>query len=206
MRLTSNTLAQAYNIPLSIANSWYPSIMDAATEYRLTEKETYYLIAQMAYETSLFRLVRETMNYTTPERISAVFAKYIKPNELRQFVRNPEALANRVYANRMGNGNEASGDGFRYRGGGGIMLTGKNNYREYSNYCGADLVKQPALIETMDHACRSAAWFWWKNELGKFSEKDDFKGLTRAIVGSADSAPKRERLLYDLIKIAMFNK
>lgn len=204
MRLTSGSLAQAYGIPLSIANAWYPSIMDSVHQYRLTsEKEVLYLIAQMAYETSLFRRVREVMNYTTPERILAVFGKYVMPGEAKLFVRQPEKLANRVYANRNGNGPESSGDGYRYRGGGGIMLTGKANYRRYGSACNADMVHEPALIEQMYHACGSAAWFWVDHDLGRFAAKDDVTGMTKAIVGSSESAVKRSKLYNDLLTLAL---
>lgn len=204
MRLTSGSFCKAYGIPLSVANAWYPHIMDQIHGYHLkNEKEILHLIAQMAYETSLFRRVRENLNYTTPDRLLYVFEKYIDKNEVDKYVKNPRALANRVYANRLGNGDEDSEDGWNYRGGGGLMLTGKTNYRGYTNACGVDLVRDPSLITGMEHATGSAAWFWVHNDLGKFAIKDDVKGLTKAIVGSSESAPKRQKLFNDLMTVAL---
>lgn len=201
MRLTSDSLVKAFDIPLSLANMWYAPLMDAVHSYRLTnEKEILYLVAQMAYETGLFKRTRENLNYTSPERILIVFGKHIAPHEAEDFVRHPVKLANRVYANRLGNGNEESGDGYRFRGGGGLMLTGKANYRKYGQSCGFDLVHAPQLIEQLDHACHSALWFWTTNDLGRFALVGDIRTMTKRIVGSAESADKRNALFVKLLE------
>lgn len=197
MCLTSESLTQAFGTSQALANLWYPAIMDAMHQYRIDDpKSIPHLVAQMAYETQSFSRLRENLNYRTPERVLDVFGKYVAEHEVEDFVLHPVKLANRVYANRMGNGSESSNDGWNYRGGGGLMLTGKNNYRRYSLHCGCDLVTNPNQIEQYEHAAGSAAWYWMINDLSKFAAKNDFRMITRIIVGSPATASAR-KAMYD---------
>ena len=101
----------------------------------------------------------------------------------KQYERNPKKIATKVYADRMGNGDEASGDGFKFRGRGILQLTGKNNYFWFA--ASLEITPEQAVdyLETFEGAAQSACWFWSENKLNRFVDADDFKGLTRALNG-----------------------
>jgi putative chitinase len=129
-----------------------------------------HFIAQCAHESGNFKLVSENLNYSA-KSLRAVFGKYF-PNEAlaAAYERKPEKIANLVYGNRMGNGNELSGDGFRFRGRGIIQLTGKDNYKAFSDFIGEDCVANPELIATK-YPLASAAFFFNKNNLWQICDK-----------------------------------
>ncbi|GAB5466979.1 MAG: hypothetical protein Kilf2KO_00090 [Rhodospirillales bacterium] len=107
-----------------------------------------HMIGQCAHESLRFTKVAESLFYTTPERVLAIFRRHFSDlNHASQFLRNSEKMANRVYANRMGNGPESSGDGYRYRGRGYLQLTGKDNYRKFGERVGLDLLGDPDQAE-----------------------------------------------------------
>ncbi len=111
--------------------------------------------------------------------------------------RQPERIAARVYANRLGNGNEASGDGWKFRGRGLIQVTGKDNYRQCSHDLYGDdrLVTNPAQLEQPPGAAGSAGWFWASRELNRLADAGDFEGLTRRINGGLNGIEDRRRWL-----------
>ena len=113
-----------------------------------------------------------------------IFKKYFPTQELaNQYARKPERIANRVYANRMGNGDEASGDGWRYCGRGLIQLTGKDNYTFFAGSLGIPVEEAADYLATFEGAAQSACFFWEQNKLNRFADANDVKGLTRAING-----------------------
>lgn len=160
-------------------------------------------IAQVAHESGDFTAVSESLNYSADGLANTWKNRYaekdinqnyvlvtvkgrerFKPNALAlRLHRNEELIANNVYANRMGNGNEESGDGWRYRGRGLKQVTGKSNYEACAADTGIPIVQQPDLLEQPEGAVVSACWFWESNNLNRFADKCDFKGLTRAING-----------------------
>lgn len=139
-------------------------------------------LAQLGDESGDFTKVRENLNYSA-DRLAAVWPKRFKgadglPNEkARALHRNPEAIANSVYANRMGNGDEASGDGWRTRGVGLMQLTGTDNLRKCGDAIGLDLVARPELLEQPDGAVKAACWFWKENNVNAASDAGDFDGV-----------------------------
>ncbi len=156
-------------------------------------------LAQCAHESTMFSRVTENLNYRA-ETLLKVFPKYYKTlNEAVAHARKPELIANRVYSSRMGNGDAASGDGFRYRGRGLIQLTGKNNYTECSKGLNVDLIKTPEYLETAVGAARSAAWFWSHNGLNKFADASDIVGATKRINGGTIGLEER-KALYNIAK------
>jgi putative chitinase len=117
-------------------------------------------LAQLAHESEQLSRRAENLNYRWP-RLRQIFPKYFRTDaEAQAFDRQPERIANRVYGSRLGNGPEASGDGWRYRGRGPIQLTGKSNYVTCGSALGVDLVAEPELLETPEVGCLAAAWFW----------------------------------------------
>ena len=140
-------------------------------------------LAQIAHESGGFNHVVENLNYSA-RGLMTTFRKYF-PDEAtaRAYERQPERIANRVYANRMKNGPESSGDGWRFRGRGLIQLTGRDNYTRFAEGLGISLDETVAYLETPEGAVSSAGWFWDNNDLNKFCDRDDFVGLTKRING-----------------------
>jgi putative chitinase len=159
-------------------------LIHAMTEFEInTPQRAAGFVAQCAHESGNFRLVRENLNYSA-EGLTKIFNRYFPSLASAQpYARNQEMIANRVYSNRMGNGDEASGDGFRYCGRGLIQLTGKDNYAACSMDLQEDLISDPTYLETPEGACRSAAWFWWKNNLNSYADAGDIVGMTKRING-----------------------
>lgn len=133
------------------------------------------LLAQVGHESGLLRLTAENLNYSA-QALLAVFPRYFTTGQAEEYARKPERIGSRVYASRMGNGDEASGDGFRFRGRGLIQVTGRDNYRVCGSALGLDLEARPELLETPVQASRSACWFWTANRLGAWIDRGDFDG------------------------------
>jgi putative chitinase len=142
-------------------------------------------ISQTQHESNDFKVLQENLNYSW-QGLRSIFSKYFRSDDAaKEYHRQPEKIANRVYANRMGNGDERSGDGWKYRGRGILQLTGKSNYLN----CSLDLfnndilVKDPDLLRQPDYAILSACWFWKKNGLNSFCDAMDVKTLSYRING-----------------------
>lgn len=178
----------------------YQPLVDAMKEFGIdTPARQAMFLAQCAHESTMFSRVSENLNYRA-ETLLRVFPKYYKTlNEAAAHARKPELIANRVYSSRMGNGDSASGDGYRYRGRGLIQLTGKNNYTECSKGLNVDLLKTPEYLETAVGAARSAAWFWANNGLNKFADAGDIVGATKRINGGTIGLEER-KVLYNAAK------
>ncbi|MCP5052965.1 MAG: LysM peptidoglycan-binding domain-containing protein [bacterium] len=143
-----------------------------------------HFIAQVAHESGNFRYSKENLNYSA-EALRKVFGKYFPSDELAQeYARKPEKIASRVYGNRMGNGDEASGDGWKYRGRGLIQLTGCDNYRQCSEATGLKLLENPdQVVENPDVSVAVAGWFWNSRKLNQWADQDDVKTITKRING-----------------------
>lgn len=139
-----------------------------------------HFLAQCAHESGNFKLVVENLNYSS-EGLLKVFPKYFKDKATAdKYARKPEAIANRVYADRMGNGNEASGDGFRFRGRGYIQLTGKNNYKAFSDFVKEDCVANPDLVATK-YPLISAAYFFDSNGLWSICDRGNTPDVVTSV-------------------------
>ena len=152
-------------------------------------------LAQCAHESAQFTVISENLNYSAAG-LQKTFKKYFPTPELAaQYARKPQMIANRVYANRMENGSEASGDGWKYRGRGFIQLTGKRNYRLCGTDLGINLLEDPDYLSRSPiGAIESALWFWQRNNLNSFADRDDLKGQTFKINGGYNGL--EERLKY----------
>ena len=155
-----------------------------------------HFFAQVMHESGSMRYDTENLNYSA-KALRSVFPKYFKTKkQAEKYARQPEMIANRVYANRMGNGNEQSGDGWKYRGRGLIQLTGKNNYRAFSKWVGdKKIMKDPDLVAST-YAVHSAVFYWEKNSLNKLADKDDISNLTKKINGGHNGLAHRKELLH----------
>lgn len=155
-----------------------------------------HFLAQMSHESAGFTVLQENLNYSA-QGLLRVFPKYFKDGIEVKYARKPEMIANRVYANRMGNGAEDTGDGFKYRGRGIIQLTGKDNYRVYSQDIFGDsrLLENPDLASDISVAAKIACRFWIKNNLNELADKDDIRTITRKINGGFNGLDHRTELL-----------
>lgn len=155
-----------------------------------------HFLSQCWHESGNLRYVEENLNYSADGLMKTWPSRFTR-EKAQEYARKPEKIANYVYANRMGNGDEASGDGWRYRGRGLIGLTGKNQYMEYtkSDFCVGDVVKNPDLVAKAPGFVKTALFFWWKNGCNKFADKDDCVGLTKRINGGTLGLANRQFLL-----------
>lgn len=161
-------------------------------------------VAQCGFESSSFNTVREIMSYRTVAQLRAVFPREFPTDESAQkYVMNPSGLANFVYANRNGNGGVASGDGFMFRGGGLIQLTGRGNYDAVGKALGMDLVSRPKQIEIEQNAARTAGFFWKQNDLNTAADAGDFDYTTKRINGSAMHGAAERRALWQKLVAVM---
>jgi len=159
--------------------------------YGLTPESASHFFAQCAHESGNFIIFRENLNYSA-DGLLRIFPKYFDAIKARQYARQPERIANRVYANRMGNGDEASGDGWRYRGRGAIQLTGKNNYREFADWVGKTIDPEDVADE---YAFESAQYYFDRNKLWKYCDQvtdTNIALLTRAINGGTHGIEDRK--------------
>jgi len=150
-------------------------------------------VAQIAHESGGFNFVKENLNYGAAGLMNT-FKKYFPNQEIaNQYQRQPEKIANRVYANRMGNGDEASGDGYRFCGRGLIQLTGRNNYTKFASDLGISVEDTVAYLETPAGAVSSAGWFWDQNNLNQYCDSGDFVTLTKRINGGTIGLEDRQQ-------------
>jgi putative chitinase len=185
-----------------------PKTMKAAMEfYKLSAVRAAHFFGQTSHETGEFKAFSENLNYST-EGLKKIFKKYFTPKTALACARNPERIANKVYSDRMGNGNEASGDGWKFRGRGALQLTGKSNYEAFSEYIGkpGKFRDNPDMVAN-EYAFESAMFFFDKNKLWDICDKgvneDSILKLTKKINGGTNGLKHREALTikyYNLIK------
>ena len=177
-----------------------PGTMKAAMAFfKLTPIRAAHFFAQTSHETGGYALFSENLNYSA-KGLQNTFGKYFPGNLEESYARNPEKIANHVYANRMGNGNEASGDGWKYRGRGALQLTGKSNYEAFSNYLKKpEILTNPDLVATT-YAFESAMYFFDKNKLWSICDKGindtAITELTHRINGGENGLDDRKAKTY----------
>ena len=163
---------------------WYHALEQALPDYDInTAQRVAAFIAQCAHESGGFRALKENLNYRAVT-LRKVFPKYFPDDATAAaYAQQPEKIANRVYGGRMGNGDEASGDGFRYCGRGLIQLTGKQNYQNFADSIETPVEDIPEFLATFEGAVQSACWFWEANNLNQWADKNDILTLTKRING-----------------------
>ena len=172
--------------------AWAATLHAAATEWTVTTPTRLAAwLANIAAETGELRHLEENLAYRA-ERLMAVWPRrFPTMDEALPFDRQAERIANRVYAARMGNGDEASGDGWRYRGRGLIHVTGRVNYRECGAGIGQNLEDYPELLEQPEFAALSAAWYWASNGLNELADAGRFATITQRINGGTTGEAER---------------
>lgn len=159
-----------------------------------TKEQQAMFIAQCGHESAGFSIFSENLNYSE-QALLRVFPKYFNERTARQYARKPEMIANRVYAARMGNGSEASGDGWRYRGRGIIQITGKNNYTAFKAWLGRD-IQLDDIATNLDLAVKAGVWFWLANDLAQINSVEK---ATRRINGGSNGLAERVSLYRRLM-------
>lgn len=156
-----------------------------------------FFLAQVLHESGNLKHVEENLNYSTEGLMKTWPGRFRTREFASRYARQPEKIANYVYADRMGNGNEASGDGWRYKGRGFIMTTGRNSYKDYadSEFCVGDLMSHPEWLAKSPGCTKSAMFFWWKNGCNELADRDDNDAVTRRINGGLIGIANRDFLL-----------
>ena len=198
---TIKTLLTKANFNTQVAEILYPSMKKRYIDRN--EKRAACFLATCAVESKFTKLV-ENMNYSA-KRLSEVWPKRFrgedgKPNDFAlKIANNPEAIANSVYANRMGNGPAETGDGWRFRGRGFIPLTGRYNYRLYGEYLGLDLEGNPELAEREDIAAEIAAEFWWRSDLNEAADVLDLIAIRKRVNGGLIGFNEFKGLVFKML-------
>lgn len=165
-------------------SEWYAALVKILPEYGITTKDRVAaFLAQTGHESLNYTVLSENLNYSM-SGLRKIFPKYFPTDALaKQYARQPERIANKVYANRLGNGDEKSGDGYLYRGRGLIQLTGKSNYQLFADSINAPLDSIPAYLLTYEGAVQSAAWFWETHSLNTLADQRNFVTISKRING-----------------------
>jgi putative chitinase len=210
--LTKEMLINGTGCTPGNADKFLPYFLEVLPKFKIdTRLRLAAFLAQTAHESNLFSTVQENLNYsaeglanTWPKRYAqklqnGLYAKspagrYLPSDKAKQIARKSVLIANDCYANRMGNGDVASGDGWRYSGKGLKQITGKSNYQALSKYTGLDFVSKPELLLEPGYAVISACWFWQANNLSAFADLKDIKGMTKVINGGEIGLQKRIEL------------
>jgi len=172
---TKASVLEGYLEPLNTVAEYYEMNVNPA---RLAG-----FLAQTAHESGGYNFIKENLNYSA-KGLRGTFGKYFPNDEIaNQYAKKPERIANRVYANRMSNGPEESGDGYRFCGRGLIQLTGRANYTKFAQDLSMSLEDTVAYLETPNGAVASAGWFWDNNKLNQYCDSGDFVTLTKRING-----------------------
>lgn len=162
---------------------WYKALSEALPDYDINSPQRVAsFLAQCGHESGGFTAIKENLNYKA-ESLVRVWPRYFNTGNANDYAHNQEKIANRAYANRMGNGDEASGDGYRFCGRGLIQLTGRSNYQAFADSIQEDINNLPDYLATFEGCVQSACWFWEANNLNQYADNYDLLTMTKKING-----------------------
>ncbi len=201
--LTDRQLVDCTGATPERAGYWARPLSQAMARYGITTRpRVAAFLAQIGHESAGLSRVEETLRYTAP-RLLQVFPRHFDDASAKAYANKPEAIASRVYGGRLGNGIEASGDGWRYRGRGLIQITGRANYAEQAVFLGLPLLAEPDLLAQPGPAALSAAAYWHARGLNALADAQHFDQITRRINGGLNGQPDRvKRLQRALVVLA----
>ena len=183
---------------------WHHALEQLLPDYDIdSPRRIASFLAQCAHESAGFTALKENLNYK-PATLLKLFGKYFTPELAAVYCAKPnkqEAIANRIYANRMGNGSEDSGDGYRYSGKGLIQLTGKSNYQAFADSLEITPTDAAEYMQTFEGAAQSACWFWETNNLNKYADSADFEAMTKRINGGTIGLEDRKKHYAEALHI-----
>lgn len=173
---------------------WYSALEQLLPDYQIdTPQRLAAFLAQCAHESGNFVFIKENLNYRW-QSLRKTFPKYFPTDALaQQYEKQPQKIANRVYANRMGNGPEESGDGYKFCGRGLIQLTGRDNYSWFAASLEITPEEASEYMETFEGAAQSACWFWETNNLNQWADRGDIVTLTKRINGGTIGLEDRQK-------------
>ncbi len=206
--LSSETLKKA--LPrCTTPDVWVAALNPALEQFDINSKARIAsFLAQTGHESGQFNRLVENLNFSAARLVAVWPKRFTSLDFAAKYERNPEKLGNFVYANRIGNGDEASGDGFKYRGRGLIQLTGRSNYEAVSLALGRDFIKSPDDLQLPEFAALSAAWFWESRGLNSLADdetddndKEDFIAITKKINGGTAGLKERFDLFQEIERV-----
>jgi len=187
---------------LGINHTWLAPLEETFAKYDIsTPVRQAYFIGQCAHESNNFQVLQENLNYSAARLMAVWPSRFPNINVANQYANNPEKLADYVYAGRLGNGNEESGDGWRYHGRGLIQLTGKDNYANCGSGLGVDLLSSPSMLIDPQYAALSAGWFWNKKGLNALADAGDLDTMTKRINGGLIGIDDRKAKIAKAISV-----
>lgn len=171
---------------------WYPELAEMLPIFEINSPERIAaFMAQTAHESAGYSVLKENLNYKAESLMKTWPKRFPTLDIAKQYARNPIKIANKVYANRMGNGSEESGDGWKFCGRGLIQLTGHDNYQAFAEYADISIDDAVEYLETPRGAVHSACWFWFANDCNAYADVVDIEGLTKRINGGVIGLQER---------------
>jgi putative chitinase len=190
--ITKSLLVDSKTCSEDMADKWIDALNQVCEKYEInTALRIAGFLSQCGHESGGFRYTVENFNYSAA-RLLMVFPHYFNADSAKNYEYKPEKIANRVYANRMGNEDEASGDGWQYRGRGLIQLTGKDSYAAFSMAADNNSLVEPDLLEQPELAAMSAGWYWSTRKINSLADAQDVLGMTKRINGGTNGLDDRQ--------------
>jgi len=180
---------------------WYEALCKVLPDYEInTVERVACFLGQTMVESAGYKALVENLNYR-PETLCKIWPHYFNESNVAEYAHNPEKIANRAYGNRMGNGPEESGDGFKYCGRGLIQITGKSNYQAFADSIDTPVDQIPEFLGTFEGAVQSACWFWESNNLNQYADQGDILSLTKHINGGTLGLEERTQHTHNALQI-----
>jgi putative chitinase len=186
---------------LHIGEQWVDALNETFQRFGIvTPAQQASFIGQCGHECGNFKVLEENLNYRA-ETLMKLWPKRFDAAKAQACQRNPRLIANIVYSSRMGNRDEASGDGYRFRGRGCIQLTGHANYYHAGMACGEDFVMNPDLVATPRYAAMTAGWFWNTHKLNQYADARDYVTMTKKINGGTIGLADRQKHIAHALEV-----
>jgi len=199
--ITEALLVTSQTCTPAMAEKWAIPLQFVCDKYEInTPERVAGFLAQVGHESGGLRFTVENLNYRA-DALTRVWPSRFPPGIAESYAMQPEKIANRAYADRMGNGNEASGDGWKYRGRGLIQLTGADNYADFSLSADNESLSDPDSVAEPELAALSAGWFWSRNGLNALADAKDIVGMTRRVNGGTNGLDDRQMRYSRLISV-----
>ncbi|CAB5194961.1 COG3179 Predicted chitinase [uncultured Caudovirales phage] len=199
--LSKQTLIDSQTCSADMAEKWFIPLEFTCEKFDINTPERLAgFLSQLSHESGGFRFTSENLNYRA-DALTRVWPSRFPPGIAESYAMQPEKIANRAYCDRMGNGDEASGDGWKYRGRGLIQLTGKDNYAAFSLDADNEALVNPDLVAEPELAALSAGWFWSKNGLNALADAKDIVGMTKRINGGTNGLDDRQMRYSRLMSV-----
>ena len=180
---------------------WCDALNKILPDYDIiTPQRVAAFLAQTAHESGGYTALHENLNYQAAS-LCRVWPSHFTPDIAEQYAHNPERIANRAYAGRMGNGDEASGDGWKFCGRGLLQVTGRNNYQAFADSLQMNVEDVPAFLQTFEGAVQSACWFWENNNLNQYADSGDFVTMTKKINGGTLGLDDRQHRYLQAMQV-----